>query len=143
MLKCSDNKFNSILETQNWLEHRVYNKNPKNLKNHLFNLYQIDQLIITQDRKQFIMIKLINPSCQFHRLNLIWTKSPIWVVSSPRNFNFSQFTKLIKLIHQEQFDIVSQQKPIDQLWKKRFKTSKSPNILRFEIFPKMHDLMHE
>ena len=27
------------LESQNWLEYRVYNKNPKILKNHLFNLY--------------------------------------------------------------------------------------------------------
>ena len=79
----------------------------------MFNLYQIDQFIITQDRKQFILIKLNNPSSQFHQLNLILTKSPIRVVSSLRNFDFSQFTKLIKLIHQEQFDIVSQQKPID------------------------------
>ena len=71
MLYCSDNKFNLSLESQNWLEHRVYNKNPKILKNHLFNLNQIDQLIITQDRKQFIMIKINNPTSQFHHLNPI------------------------------------------------------------------------
>ena len=30
--------FNLISNSQNWLEHRVSNKNPKNLKNHLNNL---------------------------------------------------------------------------------------------------------
>ena len=30
--------FNLSSNTQHWLEHRVFNKNPKNLKNHLNNL---------------------------------------------------------------------------------------------------------
>ena len=132
-----------VSEPHCWLEHRVYNKDPKNLKNHLFNLYQIDQLIITQVRKQFIMIKLINPTTQFHQLNLIWTKSLIRVVSSPRNFNFSQFTKLIKLMHQEQFYIVPQQKLIDQFPRKKLESSKIPISLRFENNPKCMTKMQE
>ena len=44
--KCHDACSNAVitssilsLESQNWLEHKVYNKNPKILKNNLFNLY--------------------------------------------------------------------------------------------------------
>ena len=54
-----------------------------------------------------------------------WTKTPIRVVSSPKKFNFSQFIKLIKLNHKDQFIITQQQKPIDQFWKKLLKTTKT------------------
>ena len=52
---------------QNWLEHRVSNKNPKNYREPLFQFEKIDQLIITQDRIHFIMIKYINPTSQFYQ----------------------------------------------------------------------------
>ena len=84
------------------------------------------------------MIKWSNLISQFHWIKHNWTKSPNRVVSSPRNFNFSQIIKLIKLIHIEQFYIVSQQKPIDQFPKKRLKSTKIPNYHSFEILPKMH-----
>ena len=59
---------------------------------------------------------------------LNWIKSQIQVFSSPINFNFSQFIKLIKLNHEEHVNIIQQQKPIDQLWKKLTRTSKTPNL---------------
>ena len=40
-IKCHDACPNAVQlssNSQNWLEHRVSNKNPKNLKNHLKNL---------------------------------------------------------------------------------------------------------
>ena len=60
--------------SQNWLEHRVSNKNPKKFREPLVQFEKIDQLIITQDRIQFIMIKYINPTSQqanFINLDLI------------------------------------------------------------------------
>ena len=136
MLSCSENEFNFTLKSQNWLEHRVYIKNPKIWKTYFHKTQQIDQLIITQDRWHIIMIKWVNLTSQFHQFKPNWTKTPIRVVSSPRNIKFSQFIKLIKLIHQEQFYIVLQQKPIDQFPKKKLKSSKIPIFLRFENNPK-------
>ena len=57
--KCHDACSNALKlssNSQNWLEHRVSNKNPKNLKNHSFNLYKIDHLI-----------NYINSSSQFYQ----------------------------------------------------------------------------
>ena len=84
------------------------------MKTHFHKFQQTEQLIITQDREQIIMIKLINLTSQFHQIMLNLTKSPIWVVSISRKSNFSQFIKLIKLNFKEQFTIIQQQKPIDQ-----------------------------
>ena len=89
------------------------------------------------------MIKAINLTSQFYQIKLNLTKSPNRVVSSPRNFNFSQFTKLIKLNHQEQLYNILEQKPIDQFQEIWLESSKTPKSLRFKIFPKNHDLMHE
>ena len=85
------------------------------------------------------MIKINNPTSQFHHLNPIWTKPQIWVVSSPRKSSFSQITKLVKLNTINHVYNISQQKPIDQLWKKRLNSSRSPNISRSENIPYMHE----
>ena len=82
------------------------------------------------------MIKWVNLTSQFHQFKPNWTKTPIRVVSSLRNFKFSKFIKLIKLIHQEQFYIVPQQKAIDQFPKKKLESSKIPISLRFKNIPK-------
>ena len=66
---------------------------------------------------------------------LNWTKSQIRVVSSPRNFKFSQFIKLIKLNLEEHVNIIQQQKPIDQLWKKLARKSETPNFMKSENSP--------
>ena len=79
------------------------------------------------------MIMWINPTSQFHQIKPNWIKSPIRVVSSPRNSKFSQFNKLIKLNHKDHVYSIPQQKPINQFWKKKLKTTKIPKILRFEI----------
>ena len=81
------------------------------------------------------MTKWINNTSQFHQFMLNWIKSPIRVVSSPRNFNFSQFIKLIKLNLEEHVNIIQQQKPIDQLWKKLARKSETPNFMKFENSP--------
>ena len=118
-------------------------KTPNFEKTHFHKSQQIDQLIITQDRLHNIMIKWVNLTSQFHQFKPNWIKTTIRVVSSPRNFNFSQFIKLIKLIHQEQIYIVPRQKPINQFPKKKLESSKIPILHRFEIYPTMHELMHE
>ena len=106
-------------------------------------MYKIDQLISTQGRKQFIMIKLINPTSQFHQLNPILTKSPIRLHSNPRNFNFSQYFKLIKLnIIDYVYNIIGT-KPNDQFQKRMLESSKTQNLKRFENPNKMHEFMHE
>ena len=81
------------------------------------------------------MTKWIDNTSQFHQIKLNWTKTPIRVVSSPRNFNFSQFIKLIKLNHKDHVNTIQQQKLIDQFWKKSLKTPKTPNFYKFEILP--------
>ena len=81
------------------------------------------------------MIKLIKNTSQFHQFLLNWKKSPIQIVSSPRNFNLSQFIKLIKLNLEEHVNIIQQQKPIDQLWKKLARKSETPNFMKFENSP--------
>ena len=72
------------------------------------------------------MTKFINQTSQFHQFMLNWTKSPIWIVSSPRKFKFSQFIKLIKLNHKDQFNNIPQEKPNDQFTKNWLKTPKTP-----------------
>ena len=82
------------------------------------------------------MIIWINPTSQFHQINPNWTKSPIWVVSSPRNSKFTQFNKLIKLIHIEQLYIIPQQKPIDQLWRKGLNHQNPQIFIGSKLSPK-------
>ena len=55
MTECNAIKSKLSSNSQNWLEHRVSNKKPKKKKklNHLNVFKDIDQLIITQVRKQF------------------------------------------------------------------------------------------
>ena len=69
--KCHDACSNAVKlssKSQNLLEHRVSNKkNPKNFKEPLVQFEKIDQLIITNNRIQFIMIKYINPTSQFYQ----------------------------------------------------------------------------
>ena len=60
-------KFTLSSNTQNWLEYRVSNKNPKNFKTTWMFFKEIDQLIITQVRKHFRMINYINSTSQFHQ----------------------------------------------------------------------------
>ena len=106
-------------------------------------MYKIDQLIGTQGRKQFIMIKLINPTSQFHQLNPILTKSPIWLHSNPINFNFSQYFKSIKLnIIDYVYNIIGT-KPNDQFQKRMLESSKTQILKRSENPNKMHEFMHE
>ena len=89
------------------------------------------------------MIKLINPTSQFHQLNPILTKSLIRLHSSPRNFNFSQYIKLIKLnIIDHVYNIIGT-KQNDQFQKRKLESSKTPNLNRSENPNKMHEFMHE
>ena len=114
IVKCHDACSNAVKlssNSQNWLEHRVSNKNPKNFREPLVQFEKIDQVIITHNRIQFIMIKYINPTSQFYQVGPNWTKSPIRIHTSPWNFNFSKFTKLIKLNHQDQVHNIQEQKP--------------------------------
>ena len=62
--------------SQNWLEHRVSNKNPKKIQPLVTFSKQIDQLTITQVRKQIRMINYIKKISQFHQFQLNLTKSP-------------------------------------------------------------------
>ena len=120
-------------------------KNPKNLKNHLFHLKKkkIDQLIITQGRIHKMTIKYINPTSQFYQFGPNWTKFPIRIHTSPRNFNFSKFTKLIKLNHQDQVHYIQEQKPIVQFQKIWLESSEISILHRFKNLPKYHEFMHE
>ena len=89
------------------------------------------------------MITWVNLTSQFHQFKPNWTKTLNRVVSSPRKLKFSQFIKLINLNTKEQLHIIPQQKPIDQFPKKKLESSKIPILHRFEIYPTMHELMHE
>ena len=100
-------------------------------------------MIISQVRIQNIMINYINSTSQFHQLNPISTKSPKQVNTSPRNFNFSKFSKLIKLNHQDQVYNILEQKPIDQFQKIWLESSKTSILHRSKNLPKNHELMHE
>ena len=93
-------------------------------------------MIVTQDRLLKIMINYINSTSQFHQLKPIWTKSPIRVQDKPRIFNFSQIPKLIKLTNKDHVNNIIGKKPNDQFQKIWPKSSKPPNMDRFEI-PKL------
>ena len=81
------------------------------------------------------MIIWNNPTSQFHQIKPNWTKSPIRVFSSPRNSKFSQFNKLIKLNYKDHVYSIPQQKLINKFWKKRLKTSKTPNLHWSKNYP--------
>ena len=76
----------------------VLTQKPQNLENHMINLKNIDELIITHDRIQKIMTKYINLTSQFHQFNPIRQKPQFGTISNPRIFNNSKTIKLIKLI---------------------------------------------
>ena len=42
----------------------------------------------------------------------------------------------MKFNYKDQFNNIPQQKPDEQFWKKRMKSTKTPIFLRFEIIPK-------
>ena len=71
------------------------------------------------------MIKWINLTSQFHQIKHNWTKSPNWVVSSPRNSNFSQNTKLIKFKHKDHFYSVHNKNPLINFQRKGLNYQKS------------------
>ena len=80
-------------------------------------------MIITQDRLYKIMINYINSTSQFHQFE---QNRQIRIKTSPRNFNFSQNTKLIKLIViDHEYNIIGT-KPNDQFQKKRLESTKIP-----------------
>ena len=87
---------------------------------------KLDQLIITQDRLQKIMINYINSTSQFHQLNQFEQNLQIRINKSPRIFNFSQNTKLIKLIIIDHDYNIIGTKPNDQFQKKKLESTKIP-----------------
>ena len=89
------------------------------------------------------MIKYINSTSQFYQFGHNLAKSPIRIHTSPRNFNFSKFTKLIKLNHQDQVYNIQEQKPIDQFQKIWLESSEISILHRFENLPKNHGFMRE
>ena len=104
---------------------------------------EIDQLIITQVRKQFRMINYINITSQFQNFNPIEQNPQIGFNTSLRIFNFSQSPKLIKLtnIYHEYNNIGA--KPNDQFQKKMIDSTKIPNVKSSKNPIKMHEFMHE
>ena len=89
------------------------------------------------------MINYINSTSQFHQLNSIGTKSLNLVNTSLRISNFSQNIKLIKLNIIDYVYNITGTKPNDQFQKRRFESSKTPNLNRSENPNKMHEFMHE
>ena len=65
------------------------------------------------------------------------------LITSPRIFNFSKTTKLIKLNHRDHVYNILEQKPNHQFYKIRFESSKTPKYAKSENNPSMHEKMHE
>ena len=72
----------------------------------------------------------------FSNFSPIETNPQFHKVSSPRMSNFSQITKLIKLMHGNHVNNIQGQKPIKQNLLKTTYLNKNPKIPRFEIFNK-------
>ena len=104
---------------------------------------EVDQLIITQVRKQFRMINYIKSTSQFHQFNPIEQNPQIRFKTNPRIFNCSQNPKFMKLtnIYHEYINIEA--KPNDQFQKKRIDSKKIPILKSSKNSFKMHEFMHE
>ena len=61
------------------------------------------------------------------------------LITSPRIFNFSKTTKLIKLNHRDHVYNILEQKPNDQFHKIRFESSKTPKYAKSKKNPSMHE----
>ena len=104
---------------------------------------EIDQLIITQDRKQIRVINYINSTSHFININPIEQNPQIGFNTSPRIFNFSRIPKLIKLTNiYHEYNYIGA-KPNDQFQKKRIDSTKIPNMKSSKNPIKMHHFMHE
>ena len=95
---------------------------------------EIDQLIITQVRKQFRMINFIN-------FNPIEQNSQIGFKTNPRIFNCSQNPKLIKLTNKDHVYNSIPTKPNDQFQNKSIESTKIPSLKRSKNSIKMHEIM--
>ena len=87
------------------------------------------------------MINYINPTSQFYQFWPNWTKSPIRIHTSPRNFNFSKFTKLIN--HQDQVYNIIGTKSNDQFQNIWLESTKIPKRIGSKIPTKCMKKMHE
>ena len=77
------------------------------------------------------MINYINPTSQFYQFWPNWTKSPIRIHTSPKNFNFSKFTKLIN--HQDQVYNIIGTKSNDQFQNIWLESTKIPKRIDSKI----------
>ena len=137
-------KLNLSSNSQNWLNHRVYNKKPKKkMKTTWMFLKKLTNWSShkLENRLEWSITSI--QQANFINFNLIEQNPQIGFNTSPRIFNFSQSPKLIKLtnIDHEYNNIGA--KPNDQFQKKRIDSTKIPNMKSSENTIKMHEFMHE
>ena len=136
-------KFDLSSNSQNWLEHRVSNKNPKNFKTTWMFLKKLTNWSShkLENRLEWSITSI--QQANFINFNPIEQNPQIGFNTSLRIFNFSQSPKLIKLtnIYHEYNYIWAKRN--DQFQKKRIDSTKIPNMKSSENPIKMHEFMHE
>ena len=118
-------KFDLSSNSQNWLEHRVSNKNPKNYKTTWMFLKKLTNWSSHKLENSLEWSITSIQQANFINFNLIEQNPQIGFNTSLRIFNFSQSPKLIKLtnIYHEYNNIGA--KPNDQFQKKKMIQQKS------------------
>ena len=132
--------------SQNWLEHRVSNENPKTNLKPLASFFFFLKLTNWSSHKLENSLEwsiISNQQANFINFNPIEQNPQIGFKTNPRIFNCSQNPKLIKLtnIYHEYINIEA--KSNDQFQKKRVDSTKIPNLKSFENSLKMYEIMHE
>ena len=138
---CESSELSS--NSQNWLEHRVSNKNPKNYKTTWMFLKKLTNWPSHKLENNLEWSITTNQQANFINFNPIEQNPQTGFNTRPRIFNFSQSPKLIKLtnIYHEYNNIGA--KLNDQFRKKRIDSKKIPNVKSSENPIKMHEIMHE
>ena len=136
-------KFNLSSNWQNWLEHRVSNKNPKNYKTTWTFLKKLTNWSSHKLENSLEWSITSIQQANFINFNPIEQNPQIGFNTSPRIFNFSQNPKLIKLTNiYHEYNYIGA-KPNDQFQKKRIYSTKIPNVKSSKNPIKMHEFMHE
>ena len=139
-------KFNLSSNSQNWLEHKVSNQNPKKNLNHLKVFFFFKKLINWPSHKleNFLEWSITsNQQANFINFNPIEQNPQIGFNTNPRIFNFSQSLKLTKLTNIYHEYNNGGVKPNDEFQKKRIDSTKIPKLKSSKNPIKMHEFMHE
>ena len=132
-------KYKLSSNSQNWLEHRVSNWNPKKkFKTTWMFLKKLTNWLSHKLENSLEWSITSNQQANFINFNPIEQNPQIGFNTSPRIFNFSQSPKLIKFFNKGHEYNSIPTKPNNQFQKKSIDSTKTPNLKSSENPFKMH-----